>query len=347
MSATIKDVAREAGVSQATAARALAGYGYASERARKRVLAAAERLGYRPHAVARALVSGSTRTLGLVVGDIENPFFALAARGMADAAGEKDYTLLLANSDEDLEEERLAVEALLARRVDGLAVAPTSPESLAHLSPVAADGTPLVVLDRPLRGLRVDTVTADNAGGAAAAVRHLIALGHRCIGVVSDSPEIGSTAERLRGYRSALREAGLTVNPHLVSVGGPSADEGYRTARALLERPDRPTALFTANNFMTLGTVRALRDLGLRAPGDVALIGFDDTDWTTIVDPPLTVVAQPVYEIGRTAGERLLARCAGDAGAARRIRLETRLIVRASCGEQTTRSDLANLGGAS
>jgi LacI family transcriptional regulator len=337
MGTTIKDVAREAGVSQATAARALAGYGYASERARKKVLAAAERLGYRPHAVARALVSGSTRTLGLVVGDIENPFFALVARGMADVAGRRDYTLLLANSDEDLEEERRAVETLLARRVDGLAVAPTSPGSLAHLSPVAAHGTPLVVLDRPLRGLRVDTVTADNAGGAAAAVGHLIALGHRRIGVVSDSPEIGSTAERLRGFRAAMRAAGLEVDGGLVSVGGPSADDGYRSARTLLERRDRPSALFTANNLMTLGAVRALCDLGLHMPDDVALLGFDDTDWTTIVSPPLTVVAQPVYELGRVAGERLLLRCAGHAGAPRRIRLPTELVVRASCGERDTR----------
>ena len=331
MAVTIRDVAREAGVSQATAARALAGYGYVSGRARERVQAAAERLGYRPHHVARALASGSTMTVGLVVGDIENPFFAGAARGLADVLAEQDYTLLLANSDEDLEEERLAVEALLARHVDGLVVVPTSPESRTHLAPLVGAGTPLALFDRPVRGLAVDMVLVDNAAGAARAVRHLLDFGHRRIGMVSDSPEIATSAERIAGYRRALRTAGVTIDRALLRVGGPTPDDGYAAARSLLTAGAPPSALFTANNFMTLGAVRAIRELGLRIPDDVSLVGFDDLDWTTIVDPPLTVVAQPVNELGRTVGELLLARLGGAAGEPRRIRLRTQLVVRASC----------------
>jgi len=329
---TIRDVAARAAVSQATAARALGGYGYVSSGARRAVLAAAAELGYRPNAVAKALVSGSTRTIGLIVGDIENPFFAAAARGLADVVEDEGYTLLLANSDEDLERERRAVDVFRTQLVDGLVVAPVSGNDGTHLRLLESDRRPLVLMDRAIRGLHVDSVLVDNAGGARAAVRHLLGFGHDRIGVVSDADEISSTAERLRGYRRAMRDAGLEPDPGLVSVGPSTRLGGYEAARALLERSDRPRALFTLNNFMTAGAVRAIRDLGLRIPDDVALVAFDELEWTTLVDPPITVVAQPVAELGRTVGARLLARLRGDDGAARRTRLRTELIVRGSCG---------------
>jgi LacI family transcriptional regulator len=171
-----------------------------------------------------------------------------------------------------------------------------------------------------------------NTAGAAAAVSHLIRLGHRRIGVVSDLPEITSSAERIAGYRRALHAGGIAADPGLVSIGGPTQADGEAAALRLLDRPDRPTAVFTANNFMTVGALRAIRALGLRIPGDVALVGFDDLDWTTLVQPPVTVVSQPVAELGRTAGLRLLRRLEGDRTPPRRIRLEARLIVRGSCG---------------
>jgi LacI family transcriptional regulator len=329
---TIRDVATRAEVSQATAARALGGYGYVSSAARRAVLQAAEELGYRPNAVAKALVSGSTKTIGLIVGDIENPFFAAAARGLADVVEDEGYTLLLANSDEDLERERQAVDVFRTQLVDGLVIAPVSGNDGHHLRLLEADNRPLVLMDRAVRGLQVDTVLVDNAGGARKAVDHLIAFGHDRIGVVSDAEEISSTAERLRGYRRALRDAGIEPDPGLVSVGPSTRAGGYEAARALLERVDRPRAIFTLNNFMTAGAVRAIRDLGLRIPDDVALVAFDELEWTTLVDPPITVVAQPVAELGRVVGSRLLARLRGDAGPARRTRLRTELIVRASCG---------------
>ena len=329
MAVTIRDVARDAGVSQATAARALGGYGYASPAVRGRVRESASRLGYTPNGVARALVSRATHTVGLVVGDIENPFFAAAARCLSDVLEAAGYTVLLANADERADREALAVEALRRRRVDGLAVVPAPGTRLAD---VARDGAPLVQLDRYVRGLAADAVLVENAAGAAGAVAHLIGLGHRRIGIVSDTPRISSSSERLHGYRRALAAAGIPADERLVAIAGPTQADGHRAARDLLAGSDRPTALFTANNFMTVGALLAARELGLRIPDQLALVGFDDLDWTALVDPPLTAVSQPVGELGRVAGERLLARIRGDSRPARRLRLPTTLVVRGSCG---------------
>ena len=332
MSVTIRDVARAAGVSTATAARALGGYGHASPAARRKVSESARQLGYRPNVVARALVSRATTTVGLVVGDIENPFFAAAARGLADVMDARGYTVLLANADEDAGRERRAVDALRARQVDGMVVVPAPGASPEHLAELVTAGVPLVLLDRAVVGVAADSVLVRNVAGARAAVAHLAGLGHRRIGVVSDSPEITSSAERIQGYRQALRAAGIAPEPGLISIGGPTRDDGEAAALRLLDRADRPTAVFTANNFMTVGALRAARSLGLRIPDDVALVGFDDLDWTTLVQPPVTIVRQPVADLGRVAGERLLRRLEGDAGPPKRIRLDANLIVRGSCG---------------
>ena len=332
MPVTIRDVARAAGVSTATAARALGGYGHASPAARRKVNESARELGYRPNVVARALVSRATTTVGLVVGDIENPFFAAAARGLADVMDAHGYTVLLANADEDAGRERRAVDALRARQVDGMVVVPAPGASPEHLTELVTAGVPLVLLDRAVVGVAADSVLVRNVAGARAAVAHLAGLGHRRIGVVSDSPDITSSAERIQGYRQALRAAGIAPEPGLISIGGPTRDDGEAAALRLLDRPDRPTAVFTANNFMTVGALRAARSLGLRVPADVALVGFDDLDWTTLVQPPVTVVRQPVADLGRVAGERLLRRLDGDAGPPKRIRLDANLIVRGSCG---------------
>jgi LacI family transcriptional regulator, galactose operon repressor len=329
MAVTIHDVARLSHVSVATAARALGGYGYVSAGARARVEDAARTLGYVPNSLARALASGVTGVIGLVVGDIENPFFAAAARGLADVVEKRGYTLLLANSDEDEARERAAVAALRSRRVDGLVVTPHAGSASPHLR-AAVESTPVVLLDRTVRGLGVDAVTVDNAAGARAATEHLLAHGHRRIGIVMDEPVIASSAERLRGYRAALAAAGAERDRALVSVGGSSRAGGYRAASALLALAPRPTAIFSADNFMTVGTMHALRDAGLRVPRDVSVVGFDDLEWTTLIDPPLTVVAQPAGELGGEAGRRILARIDGATGRPRRIRLETELILRGS-----------------
>jgi DNA-binding LacI/PurR family transcriptional regulator len=233
---TVREVAARAAVSQATAARALGGYGYVSAAARRRVEEAAQQLGYRPNDVARALASGSTKTVGLIVGDIENPFFAGLARGVANAVEAKGYTVLLANSDEDLGHERRAVEAFRTRLVDGLIIAPVTGSESAHLR---GGQRPVVLVDRAVRGLHVDTVTVTNAQGAATATAHLLALGHRRIGVVTDSPEIHSTAQRLRGYRRALRAARITPDESLISYGASTQEGAADHRRYAADRRDR------------------------------------------------------------------------------------------------------------
>ena len=333
MGVTVKDVAKAAGVSQATAARALGGYGYVSPTARRLIEDAARSMGYRRHAVARALASNVTHTVGLVVSDIENPFFATAARALSDTLESEGYTILLANSDEDLEREERLVEAFRARRVDGLVVVPSVATKTPHLSDLVSADLPLVLFDRPVRGLKADVVLVDNKEGAKTAVEHLLRLGHRRIGLVSDPPEISSSGERIAGYRAAHEQAGIPVDERLVVLTGSTQADGYRGAKELLGRAKRPSAIFTANNMMSVGTLLALRDLALQVPRDVAMVGFDDLEWTTLIEPALTVVRQPVHDIGRHAGTRVLARMNGDRSAPRRIRLPTEFIVRGSCGE--------------
>jgi LacI family transcriptional regulator len=326
--ATVRDVAERAGVSQATAARALGGYGSVSARARRRVTDAAAALHYQPNDVARALASGAKRTIGLIVADVENPFFATAARGLSDVIEEFGYTLLLANSDENIDRERRAIEVVRSR-VDGFVLSPTSDASGAALD---SQHSHVVLLDRGIRGLSIDTVTVENAAGARRAVEHLLGLGHRRIGVIADSPDIHSTDQRLRGYRTALRTAAIEVDPELISIGSSTQQGGYEAAMRLLQRSP-PQAIFATSNFMTAGAVHAARELGLRLATDLALVGFDDTDWATLIDPPITVVRQPVAEMGRAAGELLVERLGGATVPARRVRLKTELVIRRSAGE--------------
>ncbi|WP_022927889.1 LacI family DNA-binding transcriptional regulator [Patulibacter americanus] len=330
---TVNDVAREAGVSFATAARALGDYGYVSAKAKEKVEAAAAALGYRRNDVARALASGSTRTVGLVVGDIENPYFAAVSRGVADVLEPEGYTLLLANSDEDPEREARAIEAF-STRVDALVVAPSRSFGEGRTQAV---GKPLVLLDRTVRGLDVDSVGVDNAAAAGRAVRHLLELGHERIGVVSAPGDISSTSQRLKGFRAALRDAGIEPDESLIAHGHSGNGDPEDAAMRLLDRPDRPTAVFATENFMTSGTLRAVRRLGLRIPDDLSLVAFDDTDWLPLIEPPITVVAQPVVELGRRAAGLLLERLRGATGPGRRVRLSTELVVRGSCAAPRAR----------
>ncbi|WP_445149787.1 LacI family DNA-binding transcriptional regulator [Baekduia sp. Peel2402] len=330
-SPTVADVAQAAGVSFATAARALGGYGHVSAKAQAVVEAAASELEYRRNDVARALASGSTRSVGLVVGDIENPFFATVSRGIADVLEPEGYTLLLANSDEDPAREARAIEALRTQ-VDGLLVAPAASSGADR---TRDPGKPLVLLDRTVTGLGVDSVTVENAAGAARAVEHLIAGEHRRIGLMTSRAGSSSTAQRVRGYRAALKRAGLAADPawEAVTPGFAAADARDAALDLLgVAKRRRVTAVFTTDNFMTHGVWLAARELGLSVPGDLAIAAFDDVDWLTLVDPPVTAVVQPVMELGREAGRLLLRRLADPTAPVRRVRLATELVVRASSG---------------
>ena len=329
---TIKDVARKAGVSPATVSRVAGNYGYASKSVRQKVLAAIRELGYRPNSVARSMVTKSTHTLGLVVTDITNPFFAHLMRSVEDVTWEAGYTLFLANTDENIQREEAIIQTILERQVDGLILVPATSQSTPYLEHFIQQGIPLVLLDRNVRELAADAVMVDNEHGAYQAVTHLIRLGHKRIGMVIDNLDISTNAERLAGYRKALHDANLPVEEQLIQSCQFTEQSAFNLTTEMFNHPQRPTALFAANNFMTLGILHAARQANLRIPEDIALVGFDDMEWTAYSPLQITTVTQPVQELGKVAAKRLLVRLQGDQTSPMEIRLKTNFIIRESSG---------------
>jgi LacI family transcriptional regulator, galactose operon repressor len=331
-SVTIKDVARLAGVAQVTAARTLGGYGLVSAKSRQRVLAAAEQLGYYADAVARSMVTRTTQTLGLVVSDIQNIFFAGLARAVADVARQRGYALVLANTDEDLDREREAVRVLAEKRVDGLIVVPASGTYPSHLDVLTRHHVPIVLLDRSLPELDVDTIMVDNATAAYNAIQHLSNLGHRRVGMITASTTIATCAARIAGYRKALAEVGVHDTMQWLRVVEDNQVSAEAETGKFLALPEgrRPTAIFATDSILTASAFRAIQATGLTIPTDVSLIGFDDVDWMSMVRPAVTVVEQPVRELGKRAAERLIGRIEGDESPAQMVCLEAELILRGS-----------------
>ena len=340
-SPTILDVAAAAGVSKATAARALGSYGAVSPDVRERVASAALKLGYRRNFLARSMITGRSHTIGLVVADIENPFFARAARGVADVAHAAGYEVLLVNSDEDPATERAAVRVLFEKRVDGLIVAPASTDEGAHLAELTGRGVPVVLIDRAAPGIDADAVVVDNVPAAARAIEHLVGLGHRRIALLTSQGLVHTNQMRLAGYLEGLEAAGIASDDELVRMAEYTREAAGAEAMAVLSLDDPATAIFTTDNLMSLGAFEGTQRAGRRVPEEVSLVGFDDLEWTTIVRPPLTVVAQPVYELGRTAAERLMARINGDELLPALYTLATTLIVRESTGPVPLRTSSA------
>jgi LacI family transcriptional regulator len=323
-SVTLTEVAARAGVSRATAARALGGYGSASTTARDRVLAAAATLGYRPNLPARNTRTGTTTTVGVVVADIANPFFGQSTRSISDAAKAAGLEIMVLNTDEELDAERAAVQLLLDQRVAGIVVAAASRTDGRHLAQAQAEGVPVVLLDRRVIGLEADRVYADNEAGATLAMAELVGQGHRRVGYVSSAagphgPLAGvplvvdhlvtSGGDRIRAYMAALTEVGVDPLRHLMLC--PFGEEAaYVATRELLERPDRPTAVFASDSVIALGVLRAIADAGLSIPDDVAVVAGDEPAWSRVMTPPLSTVTQPVAELGRAALELVTRRLA-------------------------------------
>jgi LacI family transcriptional regulator len=344
-------VARLAGVSVATAGRVLGNYGTVKPDLQAQVRAAAEELGYSPNVVARSMRSGSTRSIGFIGADISNPFFAAAMRGVCDVAREEGYEPILVNSDDGIEVERRAINVLLAKQIEGVIVSPTSVTDVEHLKLAQDQGVPLVLLDRHSPVLEADSVTVDNEAAAYEAVRHLLDLGHRDIGLLawtdpSEGPEIrrrGTTGpvvvegasrpsvDRIRGYVAALQDAGITVGNDLLGYAPWNDSDGAdREADRLLTLRRRPTAIFAADNLATRSAFVAARRRRLAVPADLSLVGFDDQDWTTLVDPAVTVVAQSPNDMGRVAAKILFNRIRGNEEPPERKVLDTALLVRGS-----------------
>jgi len=316
---TASDVARAAGVSRATAARVLGGYGYAGSEARELVLNAAKRLGYQPNQLARSMATGRTKTIGVVVADIENLYFARAIRAITDTANAKGFDVVLANTDENVDLERSAVRVMLAKRVDGLIVSPASSVEVDHLVEARKMGCPFVLLDRRVPILQADSVAIDNFAAAHEAVSAFVGAGHKRIALVSNSSLQGGqkyltspVRERLEGYKAALQDAGIRVDSKLAIFGAGDNDNLARKVRNLCQSEERATAFLAVTSAVALVILSVFREVGLSIPGDVSLICFENADWTIAVTPPLTVISQPIKELASAVTERLIGRLEGD-----------------------------------
>jgi LacI family transcriptional regulator, galactose operon repressor len=329
---TMRDVGEKAGVSAMTVSRVINGHEGVDAETQKRVEAAISALGYVPNRIARGLISQKTQTIGLIVPDVVNPFFAPVVRGAESAARRAGYRVLLCNSEGDLRLEREYIEDLVAHRVEGLLLAPACDRSRSSIWALLRGSFPLVLIDRSLPDTDCDLIVSDNAGGARRLVEHLIAIGHRSIAHISDAEDTSTGRERLKGYREAVEAASISFQEQLVVRTTVDRIGGYRAAQEILAHDPVPTALFAVNNMTAVGAMEALRERGFSVPKDIGLVCFDDVEHLAVLSPFLTVIDQPAETFGSLGAQLLLERIAGKAGSRpRRIVLQTDLIVRSSC----------------
>jgi len=331
---TIKDVAREANVSVATVSRVLNGSGPVSAETRHRIREVAGRLRYVPHGGARSLITSKTHTLGVLLPDLHGEFFSEVIRGMEETAQRSGFHLLITRSCADKHGIETAMRAMRGR-VDGVvAMSPDlDAESLLNIPATL----PVVLLCSVSRGNELDSLTIDNCRGARDMVRHLISLGHRRIAIIKGAPRNYDAAERLRGYRLALREAGVTPDRSLELDGGFTEAGGYAAALELIEVDPRPTAIFAANDSMAIGALSALRESGVQVPEDMAVAGFDDIPLARYMDPPLSSVHVPICELGARAVDLLLHGITHkNDHARRRESVSTKLAIRRSTGSRAS-----------
>ena len=327
---TIKDVARQANVSVATVSRVFSGANVVREETSKKIRDVAARLRYAPHGGARSLITSRTHTLGVLLPDLYGEFFSEVIRGIDQAARQKGYHILVSRSNEGRHEIEEAIRAMRGR-VDGVLL--MSPDVDADSLRNVPSNVPVVLLCSATRGSETDSVTIQNCRGARQMVSHLISLGHRRIAIVKGAAGNYDAAERLRGYRIALREAGITPVRSLERDGDFTEAGGYAAARELLALSPRPTAIFAANDSMAIGALSALRESGVRVPQDMAVAGFDDIPLARFMDPPLSSVKVPISSLGACAVEILLHGIAHkNEHQPRRERVATELVIRRSCG---------------
>jgi DNA-binding LacI/PurR family transcriptional regulator len=331
MSITIKDVARESGVNTSTVSRALNnGYGVNDE-TRRHVLEVAARLNYRTNQVARGLVTGRSQTIGLIVSDIRNPFFAEVARGAEDAAYRAGHDLVLCNSDLKAEKQMGYFDSLLAKRVDGIVMNSVAVLSRAQQDQLWAAGVPIVLLNRSSAYRRFSSVLGDNLQGGEIAGKYLIDLGHTKVAHITGPRAHGNFGDRVKGFLKAFHDKGLP-EPEII-YGEHTFAGGYESTNQLLRSDRRITAIFAGNDVIAFGCIRTAIEKGIRIPNDLSIIGFDNVEMSQITSPPLTTIDQPKYEIGKAAIEMLLNMMAKDGIREPEQRvIGVRLIERKSCG---------------
>ncbi|MBB4687446.1 LacI family DNA-binding transcriptional regulator [Amycolatopsis jiangsuensis] len=328
---TQRDIAEMAGVSITTVSHVVNGTRAVAEDTKTAVLRAIESTGYTGDAIARSLVTGGTRSIGMAVSLVANPYFAALMQAIEREASANGYTVLLADTHDTADTEREVIRALRSRRVDGLLMTPAPGDGPAIGELVSLD-VPIVLMDRLTTRTDVDQVGAENIQATSALTAHLASLGHRRIGMISGAPGLTTSDERVLGYRLGLGRAGLAWTPDLVACGQSSREGGALALSTLLALPDPPTALVVGNDSMMVGALHESRRRGLRLGRDLPVVVYDDVEWAEFVDPPLTTMAQPIEAIGRRAVQLLLARLADPTRPAETVRLPPTLRHRESCG---------------
>ena len=334
--ATIKEVAERAGVSVMTVSRVVNSSKYVSPKTREKVERAMKELEYVPNALAHGLITKKTHTLGLIVSDITNPFFTTIARGVEDTAIKNGFNIILCNTDEDTQKEKMYIELLLRKRVDGIILSSADCNKKNSIEQVISRNVPIVLIDRYIKGIGVDCVYSDSKNGAYKLTRYLISLGHKRIGIIVGPPRISTAVDRVEGYKRALQEEGITIDDSLIKWGEKyNREDGYKSAIELLNMNNPPTAIFGGNRLITVGMLKAIRELNLKIPDDISVVSFDEVEDISNTNPFLTVVSQNSYAIGVLATEWLLKRIMGESKFLedpQDIVLQPKLIIRDSCG---------------
>ncbi|MEK4979249.1 LacI family DNA-binding transcriptional regulator [Bacillus sp. FSL K6-6540] len=326
---TIYDVAREAGVSIATVSHVINGKGKISRERREEILDIMKRLNYRPNAIASALAGKRTFTLGLLVPDISNPFFAEMARSVEDQGHQLGYSVIICSTDNQEEKVKRYVNLLRQKQVDGVIIG----TGISHgelLKPLQEHSLAIALIARDNPALDASSVRVHDLEGGRLAAEHLLQLGHRRLAVLAENERVTSSSERVRGFVEAAASHGLELSPGCIAACDHKIEDGYRRAKAMLELAVRPTALFCCNDLLAVGALRAARELGLRVPEECSVVSFDDTILASVTDPPLTVIAQPIEQMGRMAVDLVVRGLSGKGDPARPIVLPPELIVRQS-----------------
>ncbi len=332
---TTRDVARRAGVSVATVSAVINKNKFVSAELALRVKEAIAELGYRPNLLARSLKSGHSRTIGIIIPNIRDPYWSEIVAAVEGTARADGYSILLCDTQENPSVEKRSLDLLAESKVDGIIVVPTSAENEPRIASVVDEGIPVVLVSRKLPALNLDAVITDYETAGYLAAHHLIETGYRRIAIVVYPPFASSGADKLRGYQRAVVESGLPVDPTLVSQAQfPPEESGFREMEKLLQHPDgRPDAVIACTHLLVMGILRSIRDHSLTAPDDLGLVAFDEYPWTPYMRPALTVVQQQRSQMGAAAARRLIARISGDLrGSGQTISIGTELIVRESCG---------------
>ncbi|CAI6086525.1 HTH-type transcriptional regulator DegA [Paenibacillus sp. JJ-100] len=333
MKATIYDIAREAGVSIATVSQVINGKGKISEKRRAEIMEIMERLHYQPSAIAAALTGKQTYTLGLLVPDISNPYFAELARAVEDRSRQLGYSVVICSTDNKDERVERYLNLLQQKRVDGMMIG-TGIENAEILSPLLQQSIPVALIARHMPALSVHTVTIDDKLGGSLAAQHLLELGHTHVAVLSEPFKVSSSQERVRGFRETLTKAGYVLGPDQIRESAADLNSAKQEALRLLSGQNRPTGLFCCNDMQAIGAIQAAKERGLRVPEDVSIIGFDNTILASVTSPPLTTIAQPIEELGRYAVDILIEELKDNNNEPKQRILKPELVVRASTGHR-------------